>query len=184
MRRAAILLACLLPFAAAAETCPPPPANIEARARLMAEIRIAPDEAAARLLSGQLWRLWATAPDARAQAMLDRGMARRGAYDFEAAKAAFDDLVAYCPDYAEGWNQRAFVAFLRGDFGNALEDLEVALSLAPDHIAAKAGLALTLMQLGRTQAGQAVLKEALAMNPWLPERSLLIPEPEAPGEDL
>jgi len=36
---------------------------------------------------------------------------------------------------------------------------------------------LTLLSLGRTKAGQSVLKEALKLNPWLPERTYLIDEP-------
>jgi Tfp pilus assembly protein PilF len=111
-------------------------------------------------------------------------MERRAAYDFARALAFFDELVGYCPDYAEGWNQRAFVHFLNGDHALALEDLEIALSLSPGHIAAKAGLALTLMNLGRTEAGQSVLREALALNPWLPERGMLLPEAKPEGEEL
>jgi len=106
--------------------------------------------------------------------MLDWGMARRAIYDFDAAKEAFDALVAYCPDYAEGYNQRAFVAFLRGDYAAALEDLDEALARNPSHIAALSGKALTLMGLGRMAAAQGVLRDALALNPWLPERRYLV----------
>jgi tetratricopeptide (TPR) repeat protein len=181
MRLPTLLLALVLPALAAAEDCPAPPDHSAARARLVEATRAAPDAAEARRLMDQLWRIWTAAPDARAQALLDHGMARREAYDFDAALAAFDDLVAYCPAYAEGWNQRAFIHFLKTDYALALEDLEAALVLAPDHIAALAGQALTLMNLGRTEAGQSVLRQALALNPWLPERGMLI---EPPGEDL
>ncbi len=165
----------------AARACPPPPDLSQQSARLLEALRTAPDEAAARRLSDEMWRIWTTAPDARAQEMLDRGMERREAYDFAAALAAFDELVAYCPDYAEGYNQRAFVNFLRGEYALAVEDLEKALELRPEHFAARAGLALSLMELGRIEAGQAALREALALNPWLPERAMLI---SRPGEDI
>ncbi len=115
MRVFAALLLLSLPAPAIAD-CPPVPATVEARAALLAQIRTAPDEATARGLMDRLWRLWTEAPDARAQALLDHGMDRREAYDFAAAEADFDELVGYCPDYAEGWNQRAFVRFLRGNY--------------------------------------------------------------------
>ena len=121
------------------------------------------------------------APDAAAQALLDQGMAARSSYDFLRAIDKFDRLVAYCPDYAEGYNQRAFVNFLREDFSAALIDLDLALERSPSHVGALSGKALTLMGLGQMDAAQVVLREALALNPWIPERGLLQPEP---GEDI
>ncbi len=97
------------------------------------------------------------------------------------AIAAFDTLIEYCPQYAEGYNQRAFANFLQQDYALALEDLELALARNPNHIAAMSGKALTLMELGRHEAGQAVLREALKLNPWLAERHRLT---EMPGEDI
>ncbi|MEP5198489.1 MAG: tetratricopeptide repeat protein, partial [Paracoccaceae bacterium] len=128
-----------------------------------------------------LWKLWATAPDAAAQALLDRGMSARGSYDFLGAIEAFDRLVEYCPDYAEGYNQRAFVNFLREDFEPALTDLDLALARNPNHVAALSGKALTLMGLGRGDEAQEVLREAIKLNPWIPERGLLT---EPLGEEL
>jgi tetratricopeptide (TPR) repeat protein len=162
----------------AASECPAAP-DLEAPIQgLMVQLRVAPDENAERVLTDQLWSHWATAPDTRAQDMLDLGMRRRAAFDLRAAWEAFDQLVAYCPDYAEGYNQRAFVAFLWGQYGSALDDLEKALARDPDHIAALAGKALTLIGLGRGEEGQVVLRQALELNPWLPERSMLT-EPKA-----
>jgi tetratricopeptide (TPR) repeat protein len=175
------ILFLLLPAVVVAQDCPATADRSEESEQVLKLIRAAPDEASARLLTDDLWRIWATAPDAKAQEMLDRGMQRREAYDFEAAIAAFDELVAYCPDYAEGYNQRAFINFLREDYAPALEDLEQALDLAPKHVAAMSGQALTLMSLGRVEAGQSVLREALKLHPWLPERRMLI---EPPGEEL
>ena len=161
--------------------CPPAPDIAADEARILAEVQDAPNEAAARLLTNQLWELWAKAPDEAAQELLDRGMTARASYDFLNAIDAFDRLVAYCPDYAEGYNQRAFVNFLREDFSAALEDLELALERRPSHVAAMSGKALSLMGLGRHDEAQETLREAVGLNPWLPERGLL---QEPKGEDL
>ena len=158
--------------------CPPQPDIAADQERILAQIRVAPNERAAQLLSGRLWTLWATAPDPKAQEMLDRGMSARGVYDFETAASAFDELTEYCPHYAEGYNQRAFVNFLRKDYKTALVDLDLALERRPDHVAAIAGKALTLMGLGRDKEAQRVLRAALALNPWLSERHLLT-DPDA-----
>lgn len=163
---------------AQAQECPVAPdrdAEIDA---LLAEVQAAPDRSAARRVSNRLWEVWIDAPDQRAQTMLDDGMARRASFDFAGAVAGFDLLVAYCPDYAEGWNQRAFVNFLREDFEAALPDLDRAIALEPRHVAAIAGRGMTLIQLGRIREGQDAIREALALNPWLDEARFLTLRPE------
>ena len=167
--------------AASAESCPPNPEINAQMDVLIEEIRRAPTEASARPFSNRMWELWLDAPDGTAQALLDEGIARLRVADHEGAEATLSRLVDYCPDYAEGYNQRAFSKFLRGDYGGALDDLELAIERSPRHVGALSGRALTLMGLGRTEAGQSALREALDINPWLSERSLLI---EPPGEDL
>lgn len=161
--------------------CPATPDISAPMSVLFEQIQNAPNEAAGRVISNQMWAIWATAPDAKAQEMLDRGMARRNVSDLGAAEAAFTQLVDYCPDYAEGYNQRAFVSFLRREFTAALDDLELALARNPQHVAARSGMALSHLALGEVEEGQAALREAVQLNPWLFERSLLI---EAPAEDL
>jgi len=169
---------------AALAACPAAPDHSARLTELITSAQIAPDERAARRISTQMWELWADAPDARAQALLDRGMSRRALYDFAGAIEALDALVAYCPAYAEGYNQRAFVNFLRQNYAPALEDLDRAIALSPRHIAALSGKALTLIGLGRDSEAQAVLRDALALNPWLNERHLLKGAPPVPQTDL
>lgn len=181
-----ILLLTLLAAPLSAETCPDAPDHAAELSDLFAEARAAPDEAAGRTLSNKMWELWLDAPDAAAQEVLDRGMRQRGEFDFLGALASFDALVAYCPDYAEGYNQRAFVHFLNADYAAALVDLDAALLLVPDHAGAQSGRALTLMNLGQTREAREQLLAALENNPWLSERALLADgAPLGPqGQDL
>lgn len=172
------LAAVLLSTAPVFADCPPLPDRAEEKAVLMEAMRTAPNEMSARGHVNALWEFWATAPNATAQELLDEGMKRRAAFDFDAAADRFDALIAYCPDYAEGWNQRAFIHFLREEYPAALEDLEKALEISPDHIAALAGLALTLDRLGRDAAAQSTLRAAVKLNPWLPERHMIALPPE------
>lgn len=159
-----------------ASDCPPVADHGDQIAALLNQARVAPDARSGQLISNEMWALWAKAPDEVAQAILDRGMSKRASYDFIGAKADFDALVSYCPDYAEGYNQRAFVLFLTQDYEAALADLDRALERSPTHVAALAGKALTLMGLNRLAEGQVLLRQALALNPWLPERSMLLPQ--------
>jgi tetratricopeptide (TPR) repeat protein len=182
MKHALFALA-LLPCPALAETCAEVADSSDALAALIAQAQNAPDEAAGRAASDKMWDIWAKAPDAHAQDMLDEAMARREMYDYAGAMKAADALVAYCPDYAEGYNQRAFVHFLRQDYAAALPDLARTLELNPQHVAALTGQALTLMALERPGEAALSLRAALDLNPWLGERSLL-PVLEAAEEEL
>jgi len=169
-----LLLAGGVAFAQGADgTCPPAPDHDAALQALIADVQAAPDEATAQRINTRMWELWSDAPDAPAQEILDSGMRKRSVHDFLGAIAAFDRLVDYCPHYAEGYNQRAFVRFLVQDYDAALDDLNRALELSPDHLAARAGKALTLFGLNRIEEGREVLEAALELNPWLPERHLL-----------
>lgn len=178
--RHAILL-CLLAAPVWADGCPTAPDHTAAMEPLYRQLKSAPDEITARMITQEMWTYWDDAPDAPSQEMLDEGMRARAQFDFLRALDRFDRLVGYCPFFAEGYNQRAFVNFLRQDYAAALPDLDRALELSPRHLGALSGRALTLIALGREAEGQAALRAALEINPWLSERALL---KERPGEDL
>lgn len=144
---------------------------------LMDRLLSANDQTSALLITNELWAVWADAPDDHAQELLDTGITRRAAMDLDGALAAFDALIDYCPDYAEGYNQRAFVRVIMEDYPPALTDLQDAVARDPRHIAALTGLALMLMKLEREAEGQKILRRAVGLNPWLPERRYLKPDP-------
>ncbi len=168
-----LILSMLVLAAPAFAECPAAPDIAGREDGLFAQMSSAENELAAREVSDGLWELWVMAPDEAAQEMLDEGMARREGYNFVGAIDVLDRLVEYCPDYAEGWNQRAFVHFLRQDFEAALADLDVAIDLNPRHVGALSGKALTLVGLGRKAEAELALRAALELNPWLSERHLL-----------
>ncbi len=172
--------------AAFAGDCPTAPDHSAGVIGIISQIQQAENEQAARALSSQLWEFWTDAPDETAQAVLDRGMTRRNAWDLLGAIEDFDKLIEYCPSYAEGYNQRAFAHYLRQDFQAALPDLDRAIELSPNHVAAISGRALTLLGLQRMDEAREALQQALELNPWLSERHLMAPGgPLAPpGEEI
>lgn len=141
--------------------------------QLFADLQSAPDQNVARALNAKLWELWLMAPDPYSQGLLDAGMERRDMFDYETAEASLTSLIQYCPFYAEGWNQRAFVRYLRQNWEGALTDLNEALELNPRHVGALSGKALTLINMGRGAEAQVPLRAAVDLNPWLSERALL-----------
>ena len=180
--RALLLIALLMPAPALAAECPPSdPALAAARAPLFGQLRTAPDEATGRRIAGEIWSSWNVAPDAMAQDFLDRGIQKIAWQDLGEAERLLGELIAYCPAFPEGWNQRAFARYLGGDLEGAMADLDETLALEPRHFGALAGKALTLFRMEKLDQGQAVLREALDINPWLSERHLLT---EPPGKRI
>ncbi|MBA99224.1 tetratricopeptide repeat protein [Sulfitobacter sp.] len=163
----------LLSGPALAAGCPQLPDYSPELRNLIEQADRAPDVRAGRVVSDAMWKVWLRAPDEVAQGILDTGLRRRDAYDFLGAIGEFDRLVTYCPDYAEGYNQRAYIHFLNGEYAAALTNLDMALNLQPLHVAAQTGRALTLMHMGRISEARAQLLIAVENNPWLPEAGLL-----------
>jgi tetratricopeptide (TPR) repeat protein len=141
--------------------------------QIVGQMQAAPDEGAARILASKMWDIWLDAPDELAQSMLDEGLALLQMGDHTRSRAVLGELVDYCPAYPEGYNQRAFAAFLQGDYAAALIDLDAAIALQPVHLGALTGKAMTLIAMERRDEAQGVLRTALAINPWLSERALL-----------
>ena len=169
--RMMILIFALIPCMAA--SCPKGVDQSQVEDGLLSLLKRSPSESAARDLTGKLWDVWLTAPDAKSQKMLDVGLAFHAQGQFDAALGAYNDLVEYCPDYAEGYNQRAFVYYLTGRWALALADLERAIELSPRHLGALSGRGLTLMQLDRQDEAQKAFRKSLELNPWMPERALI-----------
>lgn len=160
---------------ALAQTCPKAPDHSEALGNLIAQTRAATTENEGSTVARQMWRYWTDAPNDQAQQMLDRAMSRIRGSDLVGALRDLDALVAYCPEFAEGYNQRAYAYFLARRYAPALEDLDRAIDLSPRHVAAIAGKALTLLGMGRKAEARIALNKALALNPWLSERHLAAP---------
>lgn len=179
MKQLARLLALIFASSAFAESCPTDRNRDPERASLLEALRITPDIASGQAVADKVWRFWMTAPDTRAQVMLDQAMSRRLGYNLEEAESTLDALVAYCPDFPEGWNQRAFVRFLREDFAGSLADIDKTLSLEPAHFGALAGQAQIFLKQGRVKLAQLAIARAVKVHPWLHERALL-----EDGEDI
>ncbi|MEM0945036.1 MAG: hypothetical protein AAGI70_13940 [Pseudomonadota bacterium] len=149
---------------------------------LFAALKAAPSERAGRVHEDAIWQLWVTAPDAASQALLDHAFGRLRVADYTGAETALTGLIERCPDYAEGYNQRAYAKFLQGRFDASLEDILLTLEREPQHFGALSGRARILFQQGRVEPARRALDAALAVNPWLRERHLL---PLGPiGEEL
>lgn len=147
-------------------------------------LKAATSEAEGREIAAQIWRIWLTGPDAEATERLAEAMTRRRVSDLAGAHDILDALVADYPDWAETWNQRAFVRFLQARYEESLADVAEVLAREPRHFGALSGRALILFQEGRFERGQRALRETLEVHPWSPERRMLTSPTEPPGQPI
>lgn len=146
------------------------------RKQLFIKLKHAASEAEARQIEYDIWQHWLRDTDITSRTLVMDAMEIRSTPHFDHAMELLNTAIKRTPDYAEAWNQRAFMHFLNNDYVASLKDIEKALALEPKHFGALAGKARILMKQGRYSDMQAVLKRALEIHPWLKERKLLDPE--------
>lgn len=68
---------------------------------------------------------------------------------YGAAMDFLDQVTLLAPNYAEGWNRRATIHYLMGNYGKAMSDVARTLAIEPRHLGALSGLAGILEDSGR-----------------------------------
>jgi tetratricopeptide (TPR) repeat protein len=124
------------------------------------------EEAAA--ITRAIWALWSTSDDSNVNELMQQGLIAMQRQDLDAALDRFDQMVKYAPEFAEGWNKRATVYFMRGEFEESVKDIEQTLKLEPRHFGALSGLGMIYEELDRNDQALKAFEAALEANPFLP----------------
>ncbi|HYI05760.1 MAG TPA: tetratricopeptide repeat protein [Reyranella sp.] len=157
-----------------------PPTQPDASARqqrldaLFGRLKAITDEAEGDAVVAEIWQVWMQSGDAALDEAMQRAVLAMGHVP-GLALPILDDIVARAPQWAEGWNKRATVLFLLGEYDRSLADIERVLALEPRHFGALAGLGFIRMNQGESRQALKALRRALAVNPFLKERHGLIP---------
>ncbi|HZD21613.1 MAG TPA: tetratricopeptide repeat protein [Burkholderiales bacterium] len=112
-----------------------------------------------------LWALWSRSGDADIDALMARGVEQMDAQDYKAAIATFSDIVRRKPQFTEGWNKRATVYYLAGEYRKSIVDCAEVLKRNPRHFGALSGLGLIYTRLERYDDALAWSRKALDVNP-------------------
>jgi tetratricopeptide (TPR) repeat protein len=78
-----------------------------------------------------------------------------------------DRVITLKPDYAEGWNTRATVEYLKDDYGRSMADIERTLKLEPRHFGALVGLGTILQDIGQDKQALEVYRYVIGLDPHL-----------------
>jgi tetratricopeptide (TPR) repeat protein len=104
----------------------------------------------------------------------------------ELAQQLLDFAVELAPDFAEAWNRRAYVYFMRNNISGALGDLRRVLALDPSHFKALDGLGQILREIGQKKPALEAFKQLLDVHPYWSGAKQAVEElsREVEGQDL
>ena len=86
---------------------------------------------------------------------------------FDCALKHFDQAIDGSPDFAEAYNQRAIVYYLRDQFHQSIDDCRRAVDRMSCHFGAWSGMGHCYANLGDAQHAIECYRQALAINPHL-----------------
>lgn len=132
---------------------------------LYAHLATADGEESAQLIAQSIERIWLYSGSETVSLLMERAIRAAEEKRLDLAIQLLDAVVELAPDYAEGWNRRALVHYMRDDFAVALGDLRRALALEPNHFKALDGLVQILREMGEKKAALKALQQLLAIHP-------------------
>jgi tetratricopeptide (TPR) repeat protein len=126
------------------------------------------EDGSVRKLAEQLvWRVWTRAGDADVDALMKAGMRQMEEGRLGPAVDTFTRIIEKRPDFAEGWNKRATVYFLMGDYDQSLKDCDETLQRNPKHFGALSGCGAIYAQREELERALEFFERALEINPNL-----------------
>jgi tetratricopeptide (TPR) repeat protein len=125
------------------------------------------DDLVRALTENSIWQTWSRSGDAKVDALFKVGVEQMTQGRTEAAIDTFTEIIRRKPDFAEGWNKRATIYFLVGDYDKSLADCDEVIKRNPQHWGALSGYGQIYVQLDRPEEALTYFQRALAVNPNL-----------------
>ena len=123
------------------------------------------DEATRELAQASIWRVWSRSGDAKVDELFERGVQEMNIGAIELAIETFTSVITNKPEFAEGWNKRATLYFLAGEFDKSLKDCDEVLKRNPLHFGVLAGYGQIYFQLKQPERALDFFQRALKINP-------------------
>ncbi len=133
-----------------------------------------------------IWRIWARSGDESVDRLYAVGVHQMEEGELRQGIVTFTRIIEQKPEFAEAWNKRATIYFLKNDYGHAMADIAETLKREPRHFGAWAGLGMILRETGDKKRAYEAFKHALAINPQLDtvKKAFDDLKPEVEGRDI
>jgi tetratricopeptide (TPR) repeat protein len=119
------------------------------------------------LAESAMWQLWSRSGDPAIDRLFATGLEQMQARQGEEAVETFSEIIRRRPDFAEGWNKRATVYYLLGEYKKSLADCDEVMKRNPYHFGALSGYGMIYMQLDQPAQALEYFERALSVNPNL-----------------
>ena len=120
----------------------------------------------AEKLEDQIWNKWTRHPNNDYLTnKLENGTYSMYHQQYRMALKLFTDVINEDPKWAEGWNKRATLLFILGDYEKSLDDIEKVLDLEPRHFGALSGRAQIYLSLKEYEKAVDDLRKAKSIYP-------------------
>jgi tetratricopeptide (TPR) repeat protein len=131
------------------------------------------------LAENSLWGVWSHSGDPEVDALFELGVEQMNLRQGPSAVDIFTRIIEKKPEFAEGWNKRATVYFLMGEYDKSLRDCDEVMKRNPSHFGALAGYGQIYLRLGRPERALPYFERALAVNPNMDGVAQMIEEIKA-----
>ncbi|MGH7347630.1 MAG: tetratricopeptide repeat protein, partial [Candidatus Rokuibacteriota bacterium] len=99
--------------------------------------------------------------------LFQTGVAQMRGQQGEQAVDTFSEIIRRRPEFAEGWNKRATVYYLLGEYRKSLADCDEVMKRNPYHFGALSGYGMIYLQLDQPATALEYFERALRVNPNL-----------------
>jgi tetratricopeptide (TPR) repeat protein len=120
-----------------------------------------------RFTAAAMWQVWSRSGEEAVDRLFATGVEQMNRRQLDAAITTFSQVIGRKPDFAEGWNKRATVYFMLGDYPKSLTDCDEVMRRNPYHWGALSGYGMIYMQLNQPSRALEYFERALAVNPNL-----------------
>jgi tetratricopeptide (TPR) repeat protein len=114
-----------------------------------------------------LWGVWSHSGDTEIDHLFEIGVAEMREGRFDGSVQTFTEIIRRRPEFAEGWNKRATVYYLLGEYRKSAADCDEVLKLNPQHFGALSGYGMIWLKLDQPARALERFEQALAVNPNL-----------------
>ena len=126
-----------------------------------------PDARVRALAERALWEIWSRSGNDDVDHLLRAGVVEMQHGQLEASIDTFSEVIRRRPDFAEGWNKRATVYYLVGEYRKSAADCDEVLKRNPSHFGALSGYGMIWLRLDEPARALERFEQALAVNPNL-----------------
>lgn len=126
-----------------------------------------PDPAVRTFSETSMWEIWSRSGDEEIDRLFAVGVEQMSASEAEAALQTFSRIIGRRPDFAEGWNKRATIYYLLGEYERSLADCAEVMKRNPYHFGALSGYGMIFLRLAEPETALGYFERALAINPNL-----------------